>query len=441
MLLSNRRLRVQTRHSDLPLMHAAVLECKLEGQNPVHKAEALAQVCATLRHLTRLFAPRNADGGLGFDRRYWWGQLHRAIASRARVRLSDLALRGLDQALEQLAEGRFEVCWHGLVFTFWNNVPMPAPTLTPLPPSEPVTPLTMAPAAGFTVQQVELGYQGLAALFAEAEPAASIGPQGPAICLRPVSRGADVPKSTAGSVDTTVDDAPVADLNDADQGAGGGADTPDAEQQTPVSSAALAGSEAPVAFDSFAAGATHGGTSGGPVESEMAGTTSTPMTINAADRDGGPESSLEPGTGPDTVPDTGTDIEPAKTASEQAAAKPPFPVPERLLIGTRAGGEPVYWHFGDARLANRHLLVFGTSGSGKTYGMQCLLAEMACAGLRSLIIDYTNGFLPGQMQQQRLAHRQDATRGAQVRRRADAGDPDHEQLQLVAARPSVPGRP
>ncbi|MEA3642425.1 MAG: DUF87 domain-containing protein [Lamprobacter sp.] len=318
--------------------------------------------------------------------------MHRAIASRARVRLPDLALRSLDQALEQLAEGRFEVCWHGLVFTFWNNVPMPAPApaLTPLPPSEPVTPLTMAPVAGFTVQQVELGYQGLAALFSEAEPTASIGPQGPAICLRSVSSDADVPKSTASDVDATADDQPAADLNDSDQGTGSSADTPNAEQQTPASTAPPGASEAPVDSDPSAAGPTHGGTLVRPMQPEMAGTTSTPGTVKAADPDRKPESS--------TGTETGAHVEPAKTASEQAAAKPPFPVPERLLIGTRGGGEPVYWHFGDARLANRHLLVFGTSGSGKTYGIQCLLAEMACAGLRSLIIDYTNGFLPGQMQ-------------------------------------------
>ena len=58
----------------------------------------------------------------------------------------------------------------------------------------------------------------------------------------------------------------------------------------------------------------------------------------------------------------------------------------------------MYWHFGHPKLLNRHLLVFGKSGTGKTYGIQCLLAEMAVAGLRSLIVDYTDGFLPAQME-------------------------------------------
>ena len=75
-------------------------------------------------------------------------------------------------------------------------------------------------------------------------------------------------------------------------------------------------------------------------------------------------------------------------------------VPEKLLIGTNvANGESVYWHYGHPSLANRHLLLFGSSGSGKTYGIQCLLAEMAAQHLHSAIIDYTDGFLPNQVEQ------------------------------------------
>jgi DNA phosphorothioation-dependent restriction protein DptH len=72
--------------------------------------------------------------------------------------------------------------------------------------------------------------------------------------------------------------------------------------------------------------------------------------------------------------------------------------PDKILIGTKSNGEGVYWYYGHKDLANRHLLLFGTSGSGKTYGIQCLLAEMAKQGMRSLIVDYTDGFLPQQIE-------------------------------------------
>jgi DNA phosphorothioation-dependent restriction protein DptH len=71
--------------------------------------------------------------------------------------------------------------------------------------------------------------------------------------------------------------------------------------------------------------------------------------------------------------------------------------PEPVLMLDQ-NGDPVYWHYGHEALDNRHLLVFGASGSGKTSGIQCLLSEMAVQGLRSLIIDYTDGFLPGQVE-------------------------------------------
>jgi DNA phosphorothioation-dependent restriction protein DptH len=75
-----------------------------------------------------------------------------------------------------------------------------------------------------------------------------------------------------------------------------------------------------------------------------------------------------------------------------------FRVPDKIFLGTRKNNTPVYWHFGHPQLPNRHLLIFGSSGSGKTYGIQCFLSEFAKQGLNSLIIDYTDGFLPSQVE-------------------------------------------
>lgn len=76
-------------------------------------------------------------------------------------------------------------------------------------------------------------------------------------------------------------------------------------------------------------------------------------------------------------------------------------IPERILLGkTVTGGKDVYWEFGHKQLANRHLLIFGTSGMGKTYAIQCLLCEMGQQGQNALIMDYTNGFLPNQLEKE-----------------------------------------
>lgn len=74
------------------------------------------------------------------------------------------------------------------------------------------------------------------------------------------------------------------------------------------------------------------------------------------------------------------------------------PLSERIFLGQNQSGREVFWEFGHPELTNRHLLIFGKSGSGKTYAIQALLYELAMKGQNSLIIDYTNGFLPGQLE-------------------------------------------
>ncbi|WP_227939012.1 DNA phosphorothioation-dependent restriction protein DptH [Alkalihalobacillus deserti] len=71
----------------------------------------------------------------------------------------------------------------------------------------------------------------------------------------------------------------------------------------------------------------------------------------------------------------------------------------RILIGKLDNSNRnIYWEYGNPGLANRHLLISGKSGQGKTYFMQCLLLEKAKNGLSSIVIDYTEGFLPNQLE-------------------------------------------
>ncbi len=68
-------------------------------------------------------------------------------------------------------------------------------------------------------------------------------------------------------------------------------------------------------------------------------------------------------------------------------------IPERILLGKgSSASNPIYWEFGHPQLPNRHMLILGTSGMGKTYTIQAILFELARCGINSLIIDYTDGF-------------------------------------------------
>lgn len=57
------------------------------------------------------------------------------------------------------------------------------------------------------------------------------------------------------------------------------------------------------------------------------------------------------------------------------------------------GGQHVYWDPNpDYGSANPHLMIIGESGFGKTYTMQCLVAELAQRCIPSIVIDYGRGF-------------------------------------------------
>ena len=65
-----------------------------------------------------------------------------------------------------------------------------------------------------------------------------------------------------------------------------------------------------------------------------------------------------------------------------------------ILLGTdiENGGE-VYWNPDQVSgTPNPHILILGESGTGKTYAISCLTAELAQAGIISIVFDYGQGF-------------------------------------------------
>ena len=65
----------------------------------------------------------------------------------------------------------------------------------------------------------------------------------------------------------------------------------------------------------------------------------------------------------------------------------------RILLGTDLRtGKKYYWEFGNKNLNNRHLLINGNSGCGKTYCIQGLLMSTAQQNISSVVFDYTGGF-------------------------------------------------
>lgn len=90
----------------------------------------------------------------------------------------------------------------------------------------------------------------------------------------------------------------------------------------------------------------------------------------------------------------GTEKEP-----ETQAVEPEKPLDKvRVLIGKDRSKNDVYWEFGHSGLANRHLLITGTSGQGKTYCIQTMMYELSKTNISMVVYDYTEGFRKDQLE-------------------------------------------
>lgn len=91
------------------------------------------------------------------------------------------------------------------------------------------------------------------------------------------------------------------------------------------------------------------------------------------------------------IADVDESIDTINSGLDQVSATPLENV--RMLIGEDVRSkEKFYWEFGNKKLNNRHLLINGNSGCGKTYCIEALLMEASLQGVSSVIFDYTGGF-------------------------------------------------
>lgn len=69
----------------------------------------------------------------------------------------------------------------------------------------------------------------------------------------------------------------------------------------------------------------------------------------------------------------------------------------RPLFGNDSAGKPVFWEFGKKRLSNRHMVIGGRSGQGKTYFIQSMLKQLSESGQSALVIDYSASYTFSQL--------------------------------------------
>ncbi len=79
-----------------------------------------------------------------------------------------------------------------------------------------------------------------------------------------------------------------------------------------------------------------------------------------------------------------------------------IPDPSRVLIGQDRQGDYVYWEFDHKELANRHLLLLGGTGYGKSYTIQTLMYELTKENVSSVVFDYSGSFTASKLEQELL---------------------------------------
>lgn len=321
---------------------ATVVECKFANESQSHLQKAFAQASAGLRQLIRIFAPHGvAIDTTVFERKYWWAQLHRALSSRAVVAMPQNQYKELCAGLERLGEGMFSISWRAIATTFWtnkNNVD-PSPIFMGTVDVGSKNPLPK----DFGVYQLQFGADAVISSLVFESTSHFVVPGTPLVlsakafpAVQPLKDKPPTEVVSLPSVELPLVSVPLA---------------PEPVLQVSVGAVTLTSAE--------------------------------PMPLTPS-----PVAQLAAQVVNDVL-----------TASAAPLPRHASASVERILLGvdSRSPSQKIYWEFGDPELENRHMLIFGGSGSGKTYAIQCLLLELAKQGQHAAIIDYTDGFLPSHL--------------------------------------------
>lgn len=340
-------------------LHAKLIECKLAHANDQHVWRAHTQLRSGLTLLEPLFRPRgNETDDARPDRRYWWHQLHRIITSTMYAEQGSEA-RQVASLLEQLAEGQFSIDWEALLLTYWTDDDCKEIRWT-----------DSWNINGVPAHQCVIGYPAQIQLaLQDASPTIWEDMQQ----KEPSSEQED--RFPDDFVETKPDPSQSDD------------DTYDEEEDEDDQADWERNYLPPEVLD----------------PSSVATPNSTDETDQSEEEK---DNSTQNPTPEATTPST-EQTEATSQEDDNSSATPPIvndtithplevqetgAIPEQIWLGTNQRDQPVYWRFKDA--VNRHLIIFGSSGNGKTYAIQCLLAELARQSLNTMVLDYSQSFTP-----------------------------------------------
>lgn len=360
-------------------LQARLVECKLGHANDNYIYHAHSQLRNGLSLLEPLFKPRGQDelDDARPDRRYWWHQLHRVITSSLYAEQAAEAKK-LAALLEQLSEGQFTIEWEALLLTYWTD-----------DDNGEARWIESWDINGITARQCAIG-RPLQLRLALEENTSTIWPSLQEQVQTEI--GEDRYPNTDADQDDLQEDGSRHDDSgeniDTVYDAGDDEETPDWERNylapDAIDSAPKLTPEQELAMESL-----WKQDSMTPDDCDVTNTLADNQNQTPPPKEGD-------GTSPETLL-TGCDIKQniSVNSQEESDLISTTGLPEQILLGTDKSGREVYWRFQDA--VNRHLIIFGSSGNGKTYAIQCILAELARKNLNTMVLDYSQSFVPNEI--------------------------------------------
>lgn len=327
-------------------LNATIIECKIAGvdNSEEHKEKAYKQVIHGIKRLSTVFDP----GSKSIKRRYWYAQLYRALAF-AQVTFSDNTseFASIAAKLRTVLDGNFDITWAGKVLGYWIDMKGNSEIMYNTEDAS----ITMYDVPQMVIQKLLLG---------------------DSVDVNYVSVSDDV--FTTDEEQTKIIESRERELNK--------------EIKSMQRSNKLAAENKLIEPEE-------------KKDNQVSRVTIDDTPSNEQDEVNETDSVADIPT--DDTQDVISDNQ-EKLYPENEEVKPVNELPsisaipqmssgeERVLIGTDKLSNNIYWEFGNSQLANRHMLITGTSGQGKTYSIQTMLYELSKIKVSAIVFDYTEGF-------------------------------------------------
>lgn len=328
-------------------LKATVTECKIStiGNSSQHKEKAIKQVEHGIKRLSTVFNPESRS----IKRRYWFAQLYRALAF-AQVTFSNNTdeFAELSAKMRTVLDGNFEIEWAGKVLGFWLDMDGDSETeIATVSDDVKIYDIPQKVIQSLLLKRNETEVEYVSvdskSFIEDDEQSAEIEKQERELEDEIVNTQKGKRKNNISDTDNTV-----------------------CTVDTPVSEKKI--EEVKV----------------GEEQAEHTGVTNT--------------SAKETGEATTEVAEQVTEIVTGSKPNNTLVISEKVLEDVRVLIGKDKVSNNVYWEFGNSQLANRHLLITGTSGQGKTYSIETMLYELSKSHISSVIFDYTEGFRLDQLE-------------------------------------------